>query len=84
MGISNIDIYDFKIYPNPANNVLFIGGLTGVSKINVFNTSGKLVLTKQIVDGSLDISNLNAGLYTIRLELGKVKYTMKFEKSNNR
>jgi hypothetical protein len=82
-GLSNIVTHNFKIYPNPANNVLFIDGITGVSKINVFNTSGKLVLTKQIVDGSIDISNLNAGLYTILLECGKVKYTMKFGKSNN-
>lgn len=61
---------DFLVYPNPANESLFIESITlrENQQVKIFNQLGKLVLNSELKNGSVDISNLPAGLYFIELE----------------
>jgi type IX secretion system substrate protein len=59
----------FKIYPNPAQNIFTIETYqTDKQTINIFDVSGKLVLT-QTINGTtgIDAGNLNAGVYNISI-----------------
>lgn len=59
-----------KIYPNPANDKLFItySGLEKLIQYKLFNSSGQVVLNDQFNQSEIDVSNLNPGLYIIELE----------------
>ncbi len=54
-----------NIYPNPADNILFIDApLSGVATVNIYTATGELLRgIRQISSNSIDISGLPAGLY---------------------
>ena len=75
----------FKIYPNPAANVLNIDvkKQINVSSISIYNTLGQQILvipnaqyTKQV-----DVSNLKTGNYFIKLNSDKGSTIGKFVKN---
>jgi len=54
-----------KIYPNPANDCIFIEN--GQGEIEILDNNGKVVLTRDIaLNEEVDLSGLNAGLYYVR------------------
>jgi hypothetical protein len=72
------------MYPNPAENQINISGFsTSKSTVNVYNMIGALVKTASIGDAktfSLDISDLNNGVYLIQVENGNEIFTNSFVK----
>lgn len=63
----------FKIYPNPAKNILFIDKSESnyPTKIEIFDVNGKLVLqkeTEKISQNKIDISKLVKGLYFVTIK----------------
>ena len=54
---------EFEVYPNPANNVIYVSGQ--VNKITVVSSAGQQVLTSS--SNQLDVSSLSAGVYFIRV-----------------
>lgn len=60
----------YKIYPNPARNYLKIDHAEKVSKIAIYDISGKAVLTTtRIKNNTITITNLKQGLYVVNIEL---------------
>lgn len=74
LSASEFEIADLSLYPNPAKTEIFIKNKTGkkLSKMNVFDLTGKLVLTKTVenndVNPSVNIAALSSGLYMITAE----------------
>ena len=74
----------FQLYPNPiqSTNLLNIKFAVNMSaKINVYSLTGKLVLKDQLNNSnskSINISNLPAGLYLLKLDTGIASITSKF------
>ena len=69
-GINDIKNSDIKIYPNPTNNIINIEGLNKNENntIQIFDVQGKLVITKTINEkGTIDLSELNKGVYVIKI-----------------
>jgi hypothetical protein len=62
-----------SIYPNPVKDRLNISGLTGNTIANIYNTNGKLVKTSHLANptSEISVSDLSAGLYTIKLQTNK-------------
>ncbi|TXE11990.1 T9SS type A sorting domain-containing protein [Seonamhaeicola algicola] len=62
---------NIKIYPNPANDKLFINNLKNISNLEIYSLLGKLHKKLHIEKGSenleIDISNLNTGIYLLKL-----------------
>lgn len=57
-----------KIYPNPAKNtVQIINSNKKIEAVEVYNAQGMMVLKDQNFQHVLDISNLTAGVYFIRI-----------------
>jgi hypothetical protein len=76
----------FRIYPNPASDRLFIeiNDLAGKDlRLFIFNHLGQMVLNRQLeysggqIREELDISNFKAGMYLIRIVTSEDIYTQK-------
>ncbi|MFG6686464.1 T9SS type A sorting domain-containing protein [Mariniflexile sp. HNIBRBA6329] len=72
LGINDLeakDINTMSLYPNPAKTLLNIKSLQNIASISVYDITGKQVLTSnKITNNQLNISNLNNGVYLVRLE----------------
>ena len=68
-GVKESETNDFTIYPNPANDEIFIDTDKGVliSEINIFNQVGQKVLHNTNPANPLDISTIGKGLYIIEI-----------------
>jgi hypothetical protein len=68
-AISENTIEGFNMYPNPVKEVLNITTLQNTTKnVQIFNVLGKQVLAKTISGTSINVSNLNAGIYIVKVE----------------
>lgn len=82
LGIEDEALAELTIYPNPVKDQLFINTpIVITDKIaTVFNVNGQRVLNRKLSSNSLNVSELSAGIYFLRLESeGKVT-TRKFIK----
>ncbi len=73
----NGDSFDFEIYPNPTTEILFLNTLPGNAKqikYSIFDSFGTLILTKdlgtttRVINEEINLSNINNGLYLIRVD----------------
>ena len=73
---------DIGVYPNPANDKLFIEhkDALAVEKISFMNYLGQLVLSINAPKKEIDVSLLPAGLYYLRVETNKGSKTFKLQK----
>lgn len=68
-GIHEIENPNFKVYPNPAFNTIFITNSTNVEieSISLINLKGQKIIEFDSDAKQLDISNVNSGIYFIRI-----------------
>ncbi|MEX2484756.1 MAG: kelch repeat-containing protein [Brumimicrobium sp.] len=61
---------EITVYPNPTEKTLFINGLkaSNTVSIEVFDSSGKTVKNGELNGNSLDVSELNPGLYFMTIK----------------
>ncbi|MCH3884267.1 T9SS type A sorting domain-containing protein [Tenacibaculum aquimarinum] len=71
---------DVNVYPNPVTNgEVFIKSSNGEEKnVEVYNILGRrLISTKVNANDKLDVSNLNAGIYLLKINEGEKQLTKK-------
>lgn len=78
VGITELAKTAASIYPNPANDKLYIKDIV-CSRIDIYNAAGSLVATLENRNNgslfSMDIANLSKGLYTLKIqEQGSQQY----------
>lgn len=66
--IQNYKKEEAIIYPNPANDRLYIKSNDTDIEIKIFNLSGMLIPYHTLKENCIDISNLNKGIYLIVIE----------------
>lgn len=67
-GISSKKNIEFSIYPNPANEILHIKGISNIQTIKIYSSEGKLVKEiKTPIEKKINIENLPAGSYFIQI-----------------
>lgn len=69
------------IYPNPTSDILNIQTDQKISKIEIYDTSGKLLKSKSGNEKSIIVSELSKGLYLIKIYSDKVTINSKFIKN---
>ncbi|AFL81507.1 hypothetical protein Aeqsu_2042 [Aequorivita sublithincola DSM 14238] len=67
LGISENEIANYKIYPNPTNGLLSIESKESISKISTFNLLGQLIETNS-KNNQIDISKAESGVYILKIE----------------
>ena len=60
---------DISIYPNPTSDIVFIDGNYTQLKVVVYDILGKQVM-KESITNSIDISQLEKGVYILQLSDG--------------
>jgi len=75
------ELVDFKIYPNPANNYIHVTFSDQLEPNNltytIFDIYGKVYKNENISQKTIDISNLNSGIYFIRFSNSTQNFTTK-------
>lgn len=64
----------FSLYPNPVSDRLYIGSDVHFSSLEIFDVSGRMMVSKKNAVGFVDVSFLQCGQYLLKLisEDGKV------------
>lgn len=62
-----------KVFPNPANEVVFVGGidLATVLRMDIYSANGATVDIRKVRDGKVDLSDLPVGTYFYSLYDGE-------------
>src|SRR5690606_31516693 len=70
LGIGETNSETFKVYPNPATKgyVEITSKINGPKNISIFDVLGKQVIKTILAGNRLDISNLNSGVYIMKIE----------------
>lgn len=68
---------NFSLSQNPVQNVLGITGLETGSQISIYSISGAKVYTQEFNGNSINVSNLNTGLYFLEIPGYSVKKFLK-------
>ena len=84
LGVEQVSIEDFGIYPNPMQDVLHIKTEQEISSVKVYNLLGQEVLQKNFSGFSevytLDVSRLGHGHYIAVIETDKGVFSKKIKK----
>ncbi|HLN53921.1 MAG TPA: T9SS type A sorting domain-containing protein [Lentimicrobium sp.] len=84
LNINVIDtpVVDFKLYPNPVNNQLYISNLNNVRTVEIYSIVGNLVKSVELSVNSgtqsINVSNLPAGLYILKGKGNGFEKAMRF------
>jgi hypothetical protein len=79
LSSSDFDRLNISIYPNPVegNFVTIETPINGLKEIEVFDLVGKCVINKNLISNSLDISELNPGIYMVKVTIENLTNTSK-------
>jgi hypothetical protein len=66
-GIVDLQKNKPLIYPNPATRSLFINSDVHDFVISIYDSKGKIILSRQAKDSEINISDLPRGIYTIKM-----------------
>lgn len=76
MSISNESKLGFKVFPNPARDVIHVQGESGQYSIDVFDLIGRVVAQKNFVDNIvINLSHCSKGVYLIKINDLKTQNT---------
>jgi hypothetical protein len=79
----NVQINSLNISPNPANDLIYIEQLnTNENVILIYDINGRIVLTKNNVQNSIEVGNLTPGWYTVKIKSDGEQFQGKFFKVN--
>ncbi len=81
--VANLDLHQLLVYPNPANDRVFIESREGaIDQVEVYNIQGQMVLDHS-GDASgrvqLNVSLLKPGIYMLQVSAGHTRSTQKLQ-----
>lgn len=76
------ELGNLVIYPNPSSKELLIEGINEkiATQFSIIDAQGKLIRETDIIDSNIDISNLETGIYYLKLETNSSMKVLKFVK----
>ena len=82
LSVNNNNFANLNVYPNPVSNVLTISADIVIDNLQVYNILGKEVLNMNIDNRntSVDVPNLNSGVYILKYSSDDKTGTLKFLK----
>ena len=79
LGVNDEDIMQVRLFPNPVdgNFVTIQTPINGAKEIEVFDLVGKRVINTSLISDSLDVSELNPGIYMVKVTIENLTSTSK-------
>ncbi|MGK0235992.1 MAG: hypothetical protein ACI9EK_002535, partial [Psychroserpens sp.] len=62
------NLENFKVYPNPTANKLYLNSRKAIKKISLFNIVGEKILSFNSDQKEINISNFSKGIYILRIQ----------------
>jgi hypothetical protein len=84
LSTTNFEKDLISVFPNPANDKIQLKGIENnqISQVSIVNVLGKKVFaTSNLKNNSIDISNLNAGIYILSISSENSQKRIKFIKN---
>ncbi|WP_445749761.1 T9SS type A sorting domain-containing protein [Polaribacter sp.] len=81
-SVEDLKKFNFSAYPNPASHNLTISASKNIESVEIFNLIGQKVmsLSPNTNTKSVDVSNLNTGVYILKATIEGIKGSYKFVK----
>ncbi len=67
-SVNDINSNEFKMYPNPVNDILIIENSAEIEKIDIYDLQGRKVVGFNDISNQLDLSVLKRGLYLLKIQ----------------
>ena len=67
LASESFDVSEVKVYPNPATEHIFISGLLGTSKVEIFSVSGAKVFEKILNEDQMIPIDFETGMYFVKI-----------------
>ncbi|MBC7523472.1 MAG: T9SS type A sorting domain-containing protein [Flavobacterium sp.] len=68
LGINQNDLKEtIAIYPNPVKDILEFKTIENVSKVEIYDISGRILSSKSVTENKLNLSDLKSGNYILKL-----------------
>lgn len=82
LSFSNLSPSNVNFYPNPVQNTLNVSAAVTVDEVSIFDLTGRQVLraTPNAAAFTLDVADLNKGMYLVSLKSGDQEMTAKLVK----
>ena len=80
-SIKNLVATQFRVYPNPANDYLFISGELNSQIISISGMQGNVVMQGRLNQNQMDISSLPTGIYFVTIQTKSGVEVHKFVKA---
>lgn len=79
LHVTDSQVVNFKVYPNPANDHVFVASDVNIESVTIYNLLGKAIKTVQggTANLSIDVSDLSSGLYLLEISDGNIKQLTK-------
>lgn len=67
LASESFDVSEVRVFPNPATEHIFISGLKGTSKVEIFSVSGSKVFEKTINEDQMIPIDFETGMYFVKI-----------------
>ncbi|MEH6764214.1 MAG: T9SS type A sorting domain-containing protein [Aequorivita antarctica] len=78
VGIEDLSSVDFKLFPNPTENILNIQSNNPIENVKIYSLQG--ILVNEYASNSIDVSQLSSGMYFVEVMADGKSATQKFIK----
>jgi hypothetical protein len=68
LSIDKNNLENFKVYPNPTLNKLYLNSKKVIKKVSLFNIVGDKILSFNFDQKEINISNFSKGIYILRIQ----------------
>jgi hypothetical protein len=79
VGIKKLSSHSYRLYPMPTSSKLFVEG-ANPSSFEVYDLAGRLASSGEVMQNSIDVSELNNGLYVLHAQTENGLIVQKFLK----
>lgn len=78
LGLRQVQVIEFAVFPNPATDILNIGSDVSKYQIQIFDTMGRLKKDVELsYDAHINVSDLSPGMYYLIMNDGKTSSSKK-------
>jgi len=82
LGIETIEGKSaFVMYPNPVKDQLYFNSNSPISKVSIYDITGRMVLSSNITGNTIDLSQLRSGQYLVKVTIENEVFTQKLVKN---
>jgi len=67
LASESFDVSEIKVFPNPATEHIFVSGLFGTSKVEIFSVLGTKVFEKNINEDQMIPIDFESGMYFVKI-----------------